>query len=94
MIEPAAVERTGGGPDRIARPLTVWTFVRYVALQVFIFLALYILSIGPMFWHWYAARNLESNSPVAFFYEPLYLLAGWCEPFGEFMNWYVDLWIG
>lgn len=94
MKEPAAVSLTSGEPVRTPTRFTVWTFVKYVALQVVIFLGLYVLSIGPMFWHWYDGRNMETNSPVAFFYEPLYLLAGWCEPFGEFMNWYVDLWVG
>jgi len=94
MNEPDPVEQTAAKPERFERPVTVWTFVKYVAVQLLIFSVLYILSIGPMFWQWYGGRNLESNSLVAAFYEPLYRIAGWCEPFGEFMNWYVDLWIG
>lgn len=81
-------------PEPASGASLLWLFLKYVAVQVLIFFALYVLSIGPMYWQWYAGRNLGSNSLIAAFYEPLYQLAGWCEPFGEFMNWYVDLWIG
>jgi hypothetical protein len=81
-------------PDPPSWRSTVWLFLKYVALQVLIFFVLYTLSIGPMFWKWYGGQYLEADSPVAVFYEPLHLLAEWCDPFGKFMNWYVDLWIG
>ena len=77
-----------------SRGRTALAIVRNVVLQLLIFFVFYTLSIGPMFWKWYAGWNVEHASPVAAFYEPLHRLAAWSDSFGHFMNWYVDLWIG
>lgn len=77
------------------RPYTIWTFLKGVLLQLAIFFTLYTLSIGPLYWRWYAAKFLSGEPTLlGAFYEPLYRFAGWCEPFGEFLNWYVGLWVG
>ena len=94
MSGPKPVQPQDSELDPPQRRYTVWSFAWNVALQLLIFFVLYTLSIGPMYWRWYAGRNLEPASPVAAFYHPLYRLAEWNDAFGEFMNWYVDLWIG
>lgn len=94
MSEPVSVPPAVPQYSRPSRGRTALAFVRNVALQLLIFFVLYTLSIGPMFWNWYAGWNIEHASPVAAFYEPLHRLADWNDAFGHFMNWYVDLWIG
>ena len=57
-------------------------------------LAIYIGSIGPMYWKWHQSKFLNGPWIFAALYEPLYLVAGWIPPFGRWLNWYVSLWIG
>lgn len=67
---------------------------RVAALERFIiFFSLYTFSIGPMYWTWYESRYMHGNELVAIFYEPLRLLGEWVPFFGEWLNWYVKLWI-
>jgi hypothetical protein len=61
---------------------------RYLALFV-----LYALSIGPMYWKWYAAIYAEGPGWIVAFYYPLWLLSGAIPPLGHFLNWYIRLWI-
>lgn len=58
----------------------------------FILFSLYTLSIGPMFWTWYEAKYLDGSFWVAAFYEPLLILADLIPPFGDWLNWYIELW--
>jgi hypothetical protein len=58
-------------------------------------LALYVLSIGPMFWVWYASFNdlhLDSTPWPTIFYLPL-LFACENEVIRNVVNWYINLWI-
>lgn len=68
----------------------LWGFVQ----RMFIMLSLYVLSIGPMYWHWYGGRFAEGSKLIAAFYEPLYIMALAFPRFGEWMDWYVSLWVG
>ncbi len=66
-------------------------FMLRVGIRLCVFLVLYALSIGPMYWQWYEARFVGGNYWVAAFYEPLLQVAR-IEPVGEFLSWYIDLW--
>lgn len=71
-----------------------WTgYLMFLAQRVFIYFSLYTLSIGPMYWKWYASQFVGGSSVVAAFYLPLVKLAEWIPPFGEWLDWYVNLWI-
>ncbi len=63
------------------------------AEQMVIVFGLYVLSIGPMYWTWIEAKHVDGSHLIAAFYEPLWKLAGWIPPLGEWVNWYVCLWI-
>ncbi len=64
-----------------------------IAQRTFLLLALYVLSIGPMYWHWYNGKFVTGSKVVAAFYEPLFIAANLIGPFGEWLDWYVELWI-
>lgn len=64
-----------------------------IGIRLLVFLLLYVLSIGPMYWSWYEARFVGGNYWVAALYEPL-SQASRIEPVGEFLDWYIELWIG
>ena len=85
LVEPDA----HGSP----RPFDLKAYVRTTCLQLAVCFVLYALSIGPMYWRWYASMYLNGPEYIARIYYPLYLLSAF-RPFGEFLNWYVDLWIG
>lgn len=65
-------------------------------IQSAIYLTLYVLSIGPMFWRWHTASHMAdpslTDSLVLHFYNPL-LFA--CDiPFiRDLVNAYIDWWI-
>lgn len=68
----------------------LWGF----AQRTFLLLGIYVLSIGPMYWKWYAAHYADGSETLARFYEPLVIMARLIPPFGRWMDWYVGLWIG
>jgi len=63
-------------------------------IQTTVFLMLYVLSIGPLFWQWYASFNSMSSPFFAAFYTPLLLACDLCPPLSDGVNWYINLWIG
>lgn len=67
--------------------------IRAILLQIAITLVVYVLSIGPLYWQWYAGKYVSGPTVIAAFYEPLWLLCGWFPPLGQFVNWYVSWWI-
>jgi hypothetical protein len=73
-----------------------WKFVAEELIatleRLAILFALYVLSIGPMYWTWVGAKYLHGSYLVAVFYEPLWQLAGLIPPLGEWINWYVKWW--
>lgn len=64
-----------------------------ITLQVVITWVIYVLSIGPLYWQWYAGKYVNGPSVIAALYEPLWQLCGIFPPLGWFVNWYVSLWI-
>ncbi len=40
-------------------------------VQLAVFLVLYVLSIGPMYWLWYEAKYLGGSRMIVALYEPL-----------------------
>lgn len=52
----------------------------------------YVLSIGPFYWRWYSAKFVNGSKYVAAFYEPLWALAHAIPWFGDWVDYYVQLW--
>ena len=63
------------------------------AEQMVILIGLYLFSIGPMYWIWLEAKYVDGNYYVAALYEPLWRLCGVFPFLGDWVNWYVRLWI-
>lgn len=57
-------------------------------------LTAYVFSIGPMYWWWYESKFVGGTAWIAAFYEPLVWVAQRVPGFGEWLSWYVGLWIG
>lgn len=64
-----------------------------ILIQIVVTCVLYVLSIGPLYWQWYAGKYVSGPTVIAAIYEPLWLLCGWFPPLGELVNWYVSWWI-
>lgn len=64
------------------------------AMQLAFVFALYVLSAGPMYWPIYRAFHHGGSSLVAKLYLPLVWLAEKSDLFSNWLDWYVDLWIG
>ncbi|SFI45991.1 hypothetical protein [Planctomicrobium piriforme] len=71
-----------------------WLWLEAFIERFFIAFCVYALSIGPMYWHWVAGREVKGSLWIATFYEPLRILGEMVPLFGEWLNWYVRLWIG
>lgn len=72
---------------------SAWRRLEAFAERMFILWALYVLSIGPMYWQWVNAKYVDGPVLLAAFYEPLWIVSSACPPLGEWINWYVRLWI-
>lgn len=68
-------------------------FAAAVYNRVLVATVVYVLSIGPMFWHWHEATFLHGEPFVAKLYYPLLIACTICPPFGDWVNWYINLWI-
>lgn len=91
-------ERTADPADPVDFPdgagqVSLREWVLRVIERSFLLLAVYVLSIGPMYWHWYGARFAGGSILLAAFYEPLIFIAQLFPAFGRWMDWYVSLWI-
>jgi len=94
IAAPATDGAGAAGPDQdTPPPFDLKAYLRTTCLQLVVFFVLYTLSIGPMYWRWYDSMYLNGPEYIARLYYPLYLMSAF-KPFGEFLNWYVDLWIG
>ncbi len=71
-----------------------WNVWLFLAQRLFLYSVLYALSIGPFYWSWYKSRFVGGSSMLAAIYMPLVWVADAVPPFGEWMNWYIHLWIG
>ena len=73
-----------------------WTRLRDAVLQVYcwtlIFLIIYILSIGPLYWYWYDAVYLNGHTSIALFYYPLSLACETFQPLDDWVGWYIEVW--
>jgi hypothetical protein len=58
-----------------------------------ILFALYVASIGPMYWACFEAYNMDGSSFVAQLYFPVALACEVSPAISEWVNWYVGLWI-
>lgn len=94
MSSPAAVpdseDETGTG--RPCGTSSRRSRIRYRLLRFLIVLAVYVLSIGPMFWVWYESEYLGRWPLVRLFYAPLRLI---CYPkfVEDWLNRYIEWWI-
>jgi hypothetical protein len=79
-------------PDA-ADPGTFRSWLFGFVQRTFLLLGIYVLSFGPMYWHWYGGRFAGGSQIVAAFYEPIVVIATFVPWFGEWMDWYVGLWI-
>jgi len=75
-------------------PLSVrlMKYLLRLAIQLPVFLALYVLSIGPLFWQWYESYYLDGSPFFKILYLPL-LLACNNETVRYYVNRYIDWWI-
>ncbi len=86
------VSQTSDQGDTAPRQSRLSAFSGYVE-RMFLLFSVYTLSIGPMYWEWVGAREVTQNLWIAAFYEPLRRLGMAFPLFGEWLNWYVRLWI-
>ncbi|WP_298861074.1 hypothetical protein [uncultured Gimesia sp.] len=78
------------------KPPEKWSWRRYIItsfIQITILMVLYVLSIGPFFWQWYASYNSMSSPFFAAFYTPLLLACDLIPPLSDGVNWYINFWI-
>jgi hypothetical protein len=66
---------------------------RNFCVRLTVYWVLYTLSIGPMFWWWFEASYLDGPKWIFVFYLPLLVACEYIGPFGDFVNWYINLWI-
>lgn len=71
----------------------LWEYLVVSLEQMIILVGFYILSIGPMYWSWVGAKQVDGSYYIAAIYEPLWFLAGVFPDLGEWLNWYVRFWI-
>jgi hypothetical protein len=74
-----------------------WSLTEYLiglACRMLVLFGFYTLSIGPMYWRWYSGKYVNGSAVIAAFYEPLWILAGECPWFGDWVNAYIQLWQG
>jgi hypothetical protein len=69
------------------------TALRRMLIRLAVMFTLYVLSIGPLYWKWYAAKVGVGSPMYLILYRPLEMLSAWIPPLGHFLNWYVSLWI-
>jgi hypothetical protein len=76
------------------RPPRSWRRrIGFACLRLTLYWTAYTLSIGPMFWMWYESQYLDGPRWIAVFYFPLLWACDAIEPFGDLVNWYINLWI-
>ena len=68
-------------------------FFAWLPVYLVIGFALYVLSVGPLYWQIYAAYRLEENSYLAPLYLPLVVLSQVSDTFARWMDWYIGLWV-
>lgn len=87
QTEQAAAET---GPGR-RPPSRGWRIAMH-SLRTVLFVELYVLSIGPMFWFWFEAETFGRWSFFRVFYAPLRLACA-SDRFERWLNRYINWWI-
>lgn len=80
-------EQTGNGRLTMA-------YLWQSAMQFAAGFALYVFSTGPLYWPIYRAYHFNGSTLIAKFYLPLIWLAEKSDLFSNWLDWYIDLWIG
>lgn len=95
-MEPESTQAVETPEQKTESTQPEWSWRRYIiksSIQMAILLMLYVLSIGPFFWEWYASFNSMSSPFFASFYMPLLLACDFIPPLHDGVNWYINLWI-
>ncbi|MDA0832813.1 MAG: hypothetical protein O2955_20750 [Planctomycetota bacterium] len=56
--------------------------------------AIYVASIGPMYWYWYESMYLSGPKWIARIYYPLLWLCSYVAFIRRFVDGYIGWWIG
>ena len=78
-------------PVSILVRLRDWLLRLYCRLLLL--LALYVFSIGPMYWVCYEAFYLNGSTYIAQLYWPVAVACQENEQVANWVNWYVEIWI-
>ena len=70
-------------------------------VYLFVFLFIYVLSIGPMYWFWYESyamydshiEAVDNANNVSLFYLPLVQACESSSHISDYVNWYIDFWV-
>lgn len=83
-------------PPAAEQPPVEWSWFDYCAglvQRMLILFGFYVLSIGPLYWRWYSSEMNLGSPFLRAFYRPLWILAQQCEPFAQWLDFYVQLWV-
>ncbi|GIX03448.1 MAG: hypothetical protein KatS3mg113_0454 [Planctomycetaceae bacterium] len=87
-------EQTLDSPQTVAPPDSRWRrWLRFLGVRLVVYLTLYVLSIGPMFWTWYEGMYLDGPAWVVAFYTPLLYVCDRWEWLSWAVNTYINWWI-
>ena len=93
MLNPQSTTPANHEPSRPAPPpLSVRNVLLRIYNRTLIFLLLYVLSTGPMYWSVYEAYNMGGSSFLARFYAPIAALCQ-VEFIADWFDWYIGLWV-
>jgi hypothetical protein len=68
-------------------------FIARVYNRLLIFLVVYVLSVGPLYWYWFDSKFFRDISPFfARLYNPLDKFCEICPAFSDWLGWYISLW--
>jgi hypothetical protein len=82
-------------PGMVEQPDLAVRLLRYLLrllIQLPLFIAIYVLSIGPLFWYWYESAYVGGSKLWFVIYYPL-MVACENETIRYFVNRYIDWWI-
>jgi hypothetical protein len=68
-------------------------FFKWLPVYLLVSFAVYVLSVGPMYWTIYEAYFLNADPYLARLYLPLVWLSGQSDLFAKWMEWYLGLWV-
>lgn len=77
---------------RLTPGARLYRYLMRLVLQLLFLMVLYVASTGPMYWSCYEAYNMNGSRYVAQLYWPVVQACEY-KPIGDFLDWYVGLWI-